>query len=295
MFGSGVAVVALRRLEDAMAADHIHAVIRGSAINNDGAGKVGYLAPSVDGQAAVIAEALAVSGIAPSAIDYVEAHGTGTPIGDPIEVAALRQVFAQSGARPEPCALGSVKANIGHTDTAAGAAGVIKVALAMRHAELPLFRISGPQIPNARWILAFSAYRPPARPGSGATIAPVAPGSAHSAWEAPMPTSSWRKRRRARQRAEPPSPAADDLGRHARCGGCQCCGAVRVFWGAAFCGNPSVIASEAKQSRAVDAASGLPRPFGARNDEAGRRAVSSPMRPSPSTPAVARWHGAGSP
>ncbi|EJU12045.1 polyketide/non-ribosomal peptide synthetase, partial [Sphingomonas sp. LH128] len=138
VFGSGVAVVALRRLEDAIAAgDHIHAVIRGSAINNDGARKVGYLAPSVDGQAAVIAEALAVSGIAPSAIDYVEAHGTGTPIGDPIEVAALRQVFAQSGARPEPCALGSVKANIGHTDTAAGAAGVIKVALAMRHAELP--------------------------------------------------------------------------------------------------------------------------------------------------------------
>lgn len=138
VFGSGVAVVALRRLDDAIAAgDHIHAVIRGSAINNDGAGKVGYLAPSVDGQAAVIAEALAVSGIAPSAIDYVEAHGTGTPIGDPIEVAALRQVFAQSGTRPEPCSLGSVKANIGHTDTAAGAAGVIKVALAMRHAELP--------------------------------------------------------------------------------------------------------------------------------------------------------------
>lgn len=138
VFGSGVAVLALRRLEDAVAGgDHIHAVIRGSAINNDGAGKVGYLAPSVDGQATVIAEALAVSGLEPAAIDYIEAHGTGTPIGDPIEVAALRQVFGPSGPRPAPCGLGSVKANIGHTDTAAGAAGVIKVALAMRHAQLP--------------------------------------------------------------------------------------------------------------------------------------------------------------
>lgn len=135
VFGSGVAVLALRRLEDAIASgDHIHAVLRGSAINNDGSGKVGYLAPSVDGQAAVIAEALAVSDVAPAEIDYVEAHGTGTPIGDPIEVAALSQVYAGSIG---PCALGSVKANIGHTDTAAGAAGVIKVALAMQHGEIP--------------------------------------------------------------------------------------------------------------------------------------------------------------
>lgn len=138
VFGSGVAVLALRRLADAVeSGDHIHAVLRGSAINNDGSGKVGYLAPSVEGQAAAIAEALAVSGIDPSQIDYVEAHGTGTPIGDPIEVAALSQVFRQSAARARPCSLGSVKANIGHTDTAAGAAGVIKVALAMRHEELP--------------------------------------------------------------------------------------------------------------------------------------------------------------
>jgi len=138
VFGSGVAVLALRRLSDAIeSGDHIHAVLRGSAINNDGSGKVGYLAPSVEGQAAVIAEALAVSGVDPSEIDYVEAHGTGTPIGDPIEVAALTQVFRQSSPRTRPCGLGSVKANIGHTDTAAGAAGVIKVALAMRHEELP--------------------------------------------------------------------------------------------------------------------------------------------------------------
>jgi acyl transferase domain-containing protein len=138
VFGSGVAVLVLRRLSDAIeSGDHIHAVLCGSAINNDGSSKVGYLAPSVEGQAAVIAEALAVSGVDPSEIDYVEAHGTGTPIGDPIEVAALTQVFRQSSPRSRPCGLGSVKANIGHTDTAAGAAGVIKVALAMRHEELP--------------------------------------------------------------------------------------------------------------------------------------------------------------
>ncbi|WP_395334426.1 SDR family NAD(P)-dependent oxidoreductase [Novosphingobium sp. BL-8H] len=138
VFGSGVAVLALRRLEDAIASgDHIHAVLRGSAINNDGSGKVGYLAPSVDGQAAVIAEALAVSDVDPAEIDYVEAHGTGTPIGDPIEVAALTQVFTAAPNPAQRCALGSVKANIGHTDTAAGAAGVIKVALAMRHGEIP--------------------------------------------------------------------------------------------------------------------------------------------------------------
>ncbi|TCM20815.1 acyl transferase domain-containing protein [Novosphingobium sp. PhB165] len=138
VFGSGVAVLALRRLEDAIeSGDHIHAVLRGSAINNDGAGKVGYLAPSVDGQAAVIAEALAVSDVDPAEIDYVEAHGTGTPIGDPIEVAALTQVYGGFSGAEKPCALGSVKANIGHTDTAAGAAGVIKVALAMRHGEIP--------------------------------------------------------------------------------------------------------------------------------------------------------------
>ncbi|WP_395397392.1 SDR family NAD(P)-dependent oxidoreductase [Novosphingobium sp. BL-8A] len=138
VFGSGVAVLALRRLEDAIASgDHIHAVLRGSAINNDGSGKVGYLAPSVDGQAAVIAEALAVSEVDPAEIDYVEAHGTGTPIGDPIEVAALTQVYRGAANPAKRCALGSVKANIGHTDTAAGAAGVIKVALAMRHGEIP--------------------------------------------------------------------------------------------------------------------------------------------------------------
>ncbi|MDX3899213.1 MAG: SDR family NAD(P)-dependent oxidoreductase [Sphingobium sp.] len=138
VFGSGVGVVVLRRLADALAdGDHVYAVLRGSAINNDGAGKVGYLAPSVDGQAKVIAEALAIAGVDADTIDYVEAHGTGTPVGDPIEVAALTSAFRQSTDRVGYCAIGSVKANIGHTDTAAGVAGVIKVALAMHHGALP--------------------------------------------------------------------------------------------------------------------------------------------------------------
>ena len=138
VFGSGVAVLVLRRLENAIAdGDHIHAVIRGSAINNDGASKAGYLAPSVDGQAMAIAEALAVAGVDPATVTHVETHGTGTPIGDPIEIAALTQVFRQSTDQVGQCSIGSVKANIGHTDTAAGAAGVIKVALSMTHGELP--------------------------------------------------------------------------------------------------------------------------------------------------------------
>ncbi len=158
VFGSGVAVLALRRLADAVeSGDHIHAVLRGSAINNDGSAKVGYLAPGVEGQAVVIAEALAVSGVDPAEIDYVEAHGTGTPIGDPIEVAALTQAFGQSRERTRPCGLGSVKANIGHTDTAAGAAGVIKVALALRHQELPA--VPHFEVPNPDCAIATSPFR----------------------------------------------------------------------------------------------------------------------------------------
>ncbi|MGZ8470310.1 MAG: beta-ketoacyl synthase N-terminal-like domain-containing protein, partial [Gemmatirosa sp.] len=136
VFGSGVGVVALRRLSDAMAdGDTIYAVIRGSAVNNDGARKASYRAPSIDGQARVIAEALAVAGVEPASISYVEAHGTGTLIGDALEAAALAQALA-APAR-EPCAIGSVKPNIGHLDTAAGVASLIKVALALRHRELP--------------------------------------------------------------------------------------------------------------------------------------------------------------
>jgi acyl transferase domain-containing protein len=138
VFGSGVGVVALRRLDDALASgDMVHAVIRGSAVNNDGATKVGYFAPSVTGQAHAIAEALMVADVPADTISYVEAHGTGTPVGDPIEVTALTQAFRAGTAAQGYCALGSVKSNIGHLDTAAGVAGLIKVVQALSHRELP--------------------------------------------------------------------------------------------------------------------------------------------------------------
>jgi acyl transferase domain-containing protein/glutamate-1-semialdehyde aminotransferase/non-ribosomal peptide synthetase component F len=136
--GNGVGVVVLKRLDDALAdGDMIHAVIKGSAINNDGALKVGYTAPSVEGQARVIAEALAVARIEPSTITYVEAHGTGTQLGDPIEIEALTQAFRHSTDRKSFCAVGSVKTNIGHLDAAAGVAGLIKTVLALSHKVLP--------------------------------------------------------------------------------------------------------------------------------------------------------------
>lgn len=138
VFGSGAGVVVLRRLEEALTdGDQIHAVIRGTAINNDGAGKVGYLAPSVDGQAACIAEALAVSGVGADSISYIETHGTGTPVGDPIEIAALSQAFRAQTDKSGYCAIGSVKTNIGHLDTAAGVASLIKVVQALKHRQLP--------------------------------------------------------------------------------------------------------------------------------------------------------------
>ncbi|MFD1481256.1 type I polyketide synthase [Paracoccus nototheniae] len=137
VFGSGAAVVMLRRLSDALAdGDHIWAVIRGSAINNDGSAKAGYLAPSVEGQAAAIAEAHLLAGVDAATIDYVECHGTGTRLGDPIEVAALTEAFSM-GSGGGRTGLGSVKTNIGHLDTAAGTAGLIKVALSLHHGEIP--------------------------------------------------------------------------------------------------------------------------------------------------------------
>ncbi len=138
VFGSGVGVVVLKRLDAALAEGyHVHAVIRASAVNNDGAGKVSYLAPSVDGQAASVGEALAVADIDPRSVSYIETHGTGTPLGDPIEVAALTQAYGGTNALPGSCALGSVKSNIGHLDTAAGIASLIKVVLALQHRQLP--------------------------------------------------------------------------------------------------------------------------------------------------------------
>ncbi|HEV2845187.1 MAG TPA: beta-ketoacyl synthase N-terminal-like domain-containing protein, partial [Thermoanaerobaculia bacterium] len=136
--GSGVGVVVLKRLSDALAAgDHIHAVIRGTAINNDGSVKVGYTAPSIEGQAVAIAAAQAVAGISPDDIGYIEAHGTGTPLGDPIEIAALTKVFRASTERAGFCAIGAVKTNIGHLDAAAGVAGLIKTVLTLERGEIP--------------------------------------------------------------------------------------------------------------------------------------------------------------
>ena len=138
VFSSGAGLVVLRRLEDALAdRDTIHAVILGSAINNDGARKAGYLAPSVDGQAEVIAEALAISGVEPRDISYVETHGTGTKVGDPIEIKALNQAFRIHTQETNFCAIGSLKASIGHLDTAAGVAGLIKTVLALKHRQMP--------------------------------------------------------------------------------------------------------------------------------------------------------------
>ncbi|MFC0003440.1 hybrid non-ribosomal peptide synthetase/type I polyketide synthase [Micromonospora siamensis] len=135
---SGVGVVALKRLEDAVAdGDTVYAVIRGSAINNDGARRTGYTAPGVDGQVAVITAAHASAGVDPRSVSYVEAHGTGTTLGDPIEVAALTEAFRRGTDGRGFCALGSVKANIGHTDAAAGIAGLLKTVLALHHRTLP--------------------------------------------------------------------------------------------------------------------------------------------------------------
>ncbi len=136
--GSGLGVVVLKRLADAINdRDTIHAVIKGSAINNDGAVKVGYTAPAVAGQAAVIEEALALASIEPDTVGYVEAHGTGTALGDPVEIAALTEAFRTSTEATGFCAIGSVKTNIGHLDAAAGVAGLIKTILALEHKQIP--------------------------------------------------------------------------------------------------------------------------------------------------------------
>ncbi len=138
VFGSGAGAVALRRLEDAIAdGDHIWAVIKGSAINNDGADKAGYLAPSVGGQVKAVQAALQAADVAADTIDHVECHGTGTYLGDPIEISALTEAYRASTADVGYCRVGSVKTNIGHLDTAAGIAGLTKTALALHHQALP--------------------------------------------------------------------------------------------------------------------------------------------------------------
>ncbi len=138
VFGSGAGVVLLKRLDAALAdGDPIRAVIRGSAVNNDGARKVGYTAPSGDGQARAIALAHAVAGVTADAISYVECHGTATPLGDPIEIGGLVKAFRATTDRQGFCAIGTVKTNIGHLDIASGAAALIKTILALEHESLP--------------------------------------------------------------------------------------------------------------------------------------------------------------
>lgn len=138
VFGSGAGVVVLRRMADALAdGDHIWAVIRGSAVNNDGSDKAGYLAPSVDGQANAAAEALIMSDVPADTVDYIECHGTGTYLGDPIEIAALTEAFRETTEETGFCRVGSVKTNIGHLDTAAGAASLIKTSMALKNRQMP--------------------------------------------------------------------------------------------------------------------------------------------------------------
>jgi acyl transferase domain-containing protein len=136
--GNGVGIVVLKRLVEALNdGDTICAVIKGSAVNNDGSFKIGYTAPSIDGQARVIAEAQAIGAVEPESITYVETHGTATPLGDPIEIAALTQAFREATDKKAFCAIGSVKTNIGHLQAAAGAAGLIKTVLSLKHKMIP--------------------------------------------------------------------------------------------------------------------------------------------------------------
>ena len=138
VFGSGAGVVLLKRFDEAVAdGDHIYATILGCGVNNDGADKVGFTAPSVNGQAEAISLALAEAEVDASSISYVECHGTATPLGDPIEIAGLSKAFRQQTEQRGFCAIGSVKSNVGHLDSAAGVTGLIKTALAMQHKTLP--------------------------------------------------------------------------------------------------------------------------------------------------------------
>lgn len=138
LFSSGVAAVVLQRLEDALAEGRpIYAIIKGSAVNNDGHQKAGYTAPSINGQAEVIALAQAAAGISAADIDYIEGHGTGTNLGDPVELTALQSVFAEQTDKKQFCMLGSLKSNMGHLDIVSGLAGLIKTALTVHHQQIP--------------------------------------------------------------------------------------------------------------------------------------------------------------
>ncbi|MEM7535560.1 MAG: SDR family NAD(P)-dependent oxidoreductase [Chloroflexota bacterium] len=138
VFGNGAGVVVLKRLEDALDdGDHIYAVIRGSAMNNDGVDKIGYTAPSQSGQTEVIEMAHHIAEVSADTISYIETHGTGTPLGDPIEIAALTNAFRASTDKAQYCAIGSAKSSVGHLDAASGVTGLIKTALALKHKQMP--------------------------------------------------------------------------------------------------------------------------------------------------------------
>ncbi|MEM9292775.1 MAG: beta-ketoacyl synthase N-terminal-like domain-containing protein [Acidobacteriota bacterium] len=187
--GHGVALVVLKRLEDALAdGDEVRAVIRGSALANDGARRAGFTAPSQEGQARALRAAYQMAQVDPATVTYVEAHGTATELGDPIEVSALRQAFeAESEAlgkeavtvqgQPAPCWLGSVKTNLGHLDAAAGVAGLIKAVLALQHGELPPslhFESPNPRLPfdGSRFRVA-AQLQPWERPRRGGATLPL--------------------------------------------------------------------------------------------------------------------------
>ena len=167
--GTGVGLVVLKRLADAVEqGDKILAVIKGAAMNNDGSLKVGFTAPSVDGQAEVVATAQAQAGIDPETIRYIETHGTGTPLGDPIEIAALTQAFRAHTPKKNFCAVGSLKPSIGHADAAAGVAGLIKLTLALHHGEIPAslhFETPNPKIDFANSPFFVNTKLTPWRPG----------------------------------------------------------------------------------------------------------------------------------
>jgi amino acid adenylation domain-containing protein len=163
VFASGAGVVLLKRFDDAVRdGDMILAVVRGSGVNNDGSGKVGFTAPSVDGQAAAIMTAHANAGIDPATVGYVECHGTATPLGDPIEFAGLAKAFGAADARKDKCLLGSLKGNVGHMDAAAGVSGLIKTVMAMRHKTIPA--MANYTMSNPRFDLLTSPFAIPAAP-----------------------------------------------------------------------------------------------------------------------------------
>lgn len=196
--GNGVGVVVLKRLADALAdGDHIRAVVRGSAVTNDGSGRIGFTAPSVAGQAAAVREAQLTAGTDARTITYVEAHGTATPLGDPIEVTALTQAFRGDTDEQGFCAIGSVKTNIGHADAAAGAAGLVKTVLALGHRQIPPslhFTEPNPQIDFESSPFRVATELTDWEPDGF----PAAPASAPSRSAASTPTWFWRRPRSGR-------------------------------------------------------------------------------------------------